>query len=314
MIDLKTKLIDFQFRKNILQLKKSKTLNCKVKKKMEVIEKRQTRASTSKQAQVVESAKKTGLSTKNKAKSLKKVKVLKASDLKDISSDFSELSDDDDAECSIETDESLRKCSCGYNPYQKNDNKTTEDKCAMTRAFFNHITYPSFKMLLDVSNKSQTRPTKQWALFVEIKKVEGEAKSEFKVIGKTRFHEEVEVNFINDKDANPTTFQWSDLKKGYVLAILYAEAKDDAVEVGNLDNCYVFKSCMINLLDEAFSVLDEADMVQRKQSPICRLCNIGIGSSFHEHTKENTCKQCKMAKYCSKVSSRKIWLKMYQSK
>ena len=120
---------------------------------MEVIEKRQTRASTSKQAQVVESAKKTGLSTKNKAKSLKKVKVLKASDLKDISSDFSELSDDDDAECSIETDESLRKCSCGYNPYQKNDNKTTEDKCAMTRAFFNHITYRSFKMLLDISNK-----------------------------------------------------------------------------------------------------------------------------------------------------------------
>ena len=109
---------------------------------------------------------------------------------------------------------------------------------------------------------------------VEIVKAEDGDKSKLKVIiGKTKFDEEVEIKFINDKNTSPATFKWSDLKKGYVLAILYAEAKDGAVEVGNLDNCYVFKASLTNVTNEGFATLEDADYVHRKWTLLCRNCD-----------------------------------------
>jgi hypothetical protein len=187
------------------------------------------------------------------------------------------------------------KCQCGYDPHKRQDIYDVIQKgCAATRAFLNHVTFPSLKMIREMSGKQLRH---HWVFFVEIVKVDEQNLS---CTGNSIFGEEVTVKFTSNK--KPTTFLWSEMKTGHVLAIFYAQASKIEVEVSELDNCYIFPAFFKNLINEGYAVLEDADLKHRKWIPICRQCGDYIESREFDFEKKTIipCKQCKTAHYCSK--------------
>ena len=104
----------------------------------------------------------------------------------------------------------------------------------------------------------------------------------------------------------PTTFAWSDLKAGHTLFVLYAKRRslgscmggNEGVRItaDELHTCFVFKSNLENVYDEAARLLNDADCAQRGERLECFGCGIKCDTL-------SRCSSCKLAKYCSKVSS-----------
>jgi len=199
-------------------------------------------------------------------------------------------------------------CDCGYDPESKKTSPTAED-CPVTQALSNHITFPSVKIMPDVddSNKiyydqDEGTPLKHWCFLVELH----ELKQPRRWSGFTPFGELVTVDFQNEPDEKPTTFAWSDLKAGNTLAILYAE-KQDRTEIveENLDSCYVFKSNLIDLLEEAKRLLNDSDMNAVDEKSSCFGCGVIC-------EKISRCGNCKLAKYCSRECQAKCWKEVHK--
>lgn len=196
-----------------------------------------------------------------------------------------------------------RQCDCGYDPEHKKKG-SNEEKCPVTLALNNHITFPSLKMLPKDDdpkelfyNTETGTPKQHWCFLIELH----ESLAPRTWSGFTTFGEKVVLKFDNDNDEKPTTFSWSDLKSGHTVAILYAE-KYDKIQIieSNLDSCYIFKTNFIDLFDEARHILNDADFNAKEEKSACFGCGI---------TCENIsrCANCKLAKYCSRECQSKCW-------
>ena len=202
------------------------------------------------------------------------------------------------------------KCWCNYPPQIeclrtktcKNDEDEDESddmKCKTTQAFVNHNVFPSFAMLQkNISTEQRSLPTKgnHWALLVDIVKTEDMPRS---IIGKTKFDEEVKINFMDVRVA-PITFAWSDMKVGHSLAILYVKRILDIIVVSDLDNCFIVKASLLDINNERFSILDSDDSVDNG-SLFCQDCNKEIISSRYVKKPLINCQNCCVAYFCSEV-------------
>jgi hypothetical protein len=200
---------------------------------------------------------------------------------------------DSAAQCDYKPNQ--RTCMCHYDPHKEEDDNIDDDvlkeHCPITRALQNHITFPSLKLLQKISQKPYGF---HWALLVEIVSVN---ESQFECTGETRFGELVKISFQNR--TTPSTFKWHMLRKGHVLAILYAKYLLDLVQVGHLDDCYIFPACLSDVLEQAYLALDIKDVRNKNESPLCYSCDSPIIESYFN--KSVVCKNCKIAEYCSKV-------------
>ena len=117
--------------------------------------------------------------------------------------------------------------------------------------------------------------------------------------GFSLFGEKVSLNFASDKE--PTTFAWSDLKQGHTVAILYAQKNRDSKVIQDcLNKCFVFKSALVGLLDEAKNLLNDSDLQAKTEKSACFGC-------FNVCEKISRCSSCKLAKYCSVECQQKCW-------
>lgn len=119
--------------------------------------------------------------------------------------------------------------------------------------------------------------------------------------GFNTFGDEIHVYFDIEKNEEPTTFSWADLKEGNTMAILYAEQKqfkngDSAIIETNLDMCYIFKESLSFVNHEAHMLLLDADLMVKNQ-PSCFTCQYNCAGKVSVR-----CANCKLAKYCSKVT------------
>jgi hypothetical protein len=87
-------------------------------------------------------------------------------------------------------------------------------------------------------DKEDGSPKFHWCLFVQIE----EKIDEMSWLGFTSFYEKVTLVIEKDSEQIPSTFLWSDLKKGNTAAILYAEKTKSLVVETCLDFVFVFKS------------------------------------------------------------------------
>lgn len=199
-------------------------------------------------------------------------------------------------------------CECGYVPvnaskFKTNSRKlsTVHDTCTSRIALNNHITFPSTNMLTDYDNPSTIYydtssgiPKCHWAMLLEIAELKGSSE----IIGVNNFNQIVKVKF--QTDALNQKFDWTNVKKGHVLAILYAERKRNRILIEDLDYCYVFNATLSALNDEAFKLLDDADLASKREEQECFGCAMKCESL-------SRCAKCKLAKYCSKECQAKSW-------
>ncbi|CAF0780780.1 unnamed protein product [Brachionus calyciflorus] len=127
----------------------------------------------------------------------------------------------------------------------------------------------------------------------------------------SRFGEKVPIHFYNESNEMPVSFTWQDLKKGHTLAILYAERKtfldlSEGIRQEALETCYVFKTGLKNLEEEASKVLDLKDLNFKKSPEKCFSCGVEKESLLR-------CAKCKLAVYCSKECQVKSWQSVHKN-
>jgi hypothetical protein len=214
----------------------------------------------------------------------------------------------DEAETEVTREENSKyMCRCSYSI--ETEATPNAEKCPINVALQNHVTYPPFKLLSSSESPSAVHfnltkhiPNKHWVLLVEIDEYSAN-KLSCSLKGKTLFGEEVCVVFNpSDKSKAPTTFAWSNMKKGNTIAIMYAEKKtNDTVEVTNFDFCYVFNSKLKDLAMHASILLENADLKSRHESPVCFKCDLTINNndSYEPLNKEPIyCPKCNLAVFC----------------
>lgn len=166
----------------------------------------------------------------------------------------------------------------------------------------NHRSFPPFADIPDDNELDEEylgfngiaySETRHWCIFGEI--VYDISFGRPRVILKTRFGEEVGVHFHLHCDS-PTFFDWSDLKIGSTMGILYPfshQFMDMSVGIReeNPDTVMVFPSSLDSLTKEV-------DIVAAHSSNTCDLCGKG-GSS--------QCGRCKGPRYCSKECQLAHW-------
>jgi hypothetical protein len=207
--------------------------------------------------------------------------------------------------------ESLRRrktCNCGYNPFS--ERPVNRDHCSVNLALQNHVTFPSFELMTDLSEPSMLyykensrrnlEPQRHWASLLDIQEVMQFPK--FISLTWNIYGESIMVAFYPENGDRPSTFNWSDIKLGHTLCILYPEKKtfsainpdiEPGIIVVNLDSCFVFNAPLNLVHEEAQKLLRNADL-ETNQMLECFTCGT---------RKENLsqCGSCKLAKYCSKV-------------
>jgi hypothetical protein len=196
-------------------------------------------------------------------------------------------------------------CECGYDPSGKS--KITDAKCSSILPLYNHIAFPSLKMLPDDKevkelyyDRENGSPKLHWCFFIEIeKKIKWNTWSGF-----TRFCEPVTLELKLENEENPVTFELSDVKRGHTIAILYAEKNESSIIEDCLDYCYVFKESIKVLYEEAAKLLVNSDLVSKQLSPAC----FGCANEY----KLSRCTVCLLAKYCSLQCQRECWKNGHQ--
>jgi hypothetical protein len=118
------------------------------------------------------------------------------------------------------------------------------------------------------------------------------------------YGDEVHVYFDLEADEEPTTFAWEDLVDGNTMVILYADQKkfangDSLVVETNADSCFVFRESLEMVKHEAHMLLQDAELMGRGEQSSCFSC-----AYSNDTLTLIRCANCKLAKYCSKVSSR----------
>lgn len=117
-------------------------------------------------------------------------------------------------------------CPCGFTQ-NKNDYSSKRQKCPVTTALQNHITFPCLELLNDYYNPSKFymkfeqnenmfgtdpgKPRRHWALLVDIKKVTSHCGIGYD--GLNIFGEFTQMNYFTIAE-KPTTFSFDDIKKG----------------------------------------------------------------------------------------------------
>lgn len=213
--------------------------------------------------------------------------------------------------------ESLRRrktCNCGYNPFS--ERPVNRDHCSVNLALQNHVTFPSFELMTDLSEPSMLyykensrrnlEPQRHWASLLDIQEVMQFPK--FISLTWNIYGESIMVAFYPENGDRPSTFNWSDIKLGHTLCILYPEKKtfsainpdiEPGIIVVNLDSCFVFNAPLNLVHEEAQKLLRNADL-ETNQMLECFTCGT---------RKENLsqCGSCKLAKYCSKECQMTSW-------
>ena len=207
--------------------------------------------------------------------------------------------------------ESLRRrkpCGCGYDPFSQRP--VNRDNCSVNLALQNHITFPSFQLMTDLSepsmlyykenNRRNLEPQRHWASLLDIQEVMQFPK--FICLTWNYYGESIMVAFYPENGDQPRTFKWSDIEIGHTLCILYPEKKtfseinpdiEPGIIVVNLDSCFVLNAPLSLVQEEAQKSLRNTG-IQEKQMLECFNCGA---------RRENLmqCGNCKLAKYCSKV-------------
>ena len=188
-------------------------------------------------------------------------------------------------------------CKCGFMP---NENKPVPLECKRKPRYhpikitnsplINHIHFPTISLLS--SEKSSPKPIYfsrektpliQWALLVEIQSVEKysifEGNYPTKLSGFSPLNELVKIQFPASVllPTEPETFSWSDMKPGHTIAILYAEKtknndnNDEYVSPGykHLNRVFVFKLTTEKLLEEAWTLINNADLIRENKTLEC---------------------------------------------
>ena len=198
-----------------------------------------------------------------------------------------------------------KKCDCGYNPHDSDYDMT--ESCPVKLALRNHITFPPFYLMTEYHSPSTIYfdmtdvgfyPARHWAALFEIKNNISLARPG--IVGWNQFGELVQVHFYHDNGLEPKTFQWSDFIPGNTLAILYPERKtfldgNEGIREESLESCFVFKASLDKVQKEAQLLLRNADLRHKQEQEECFGCGLK-----QEGLKQ--CANCKLAKYCSKVS------------
>ena len=221
-----------------------------------------------------------------------------------------------------------RKCECGYDPFSaytlafirtkdeiKIKNKD-EETCPVNLPLGNHITFPSLKMLPKTDevkelfyNSHDGFPKRHWCLLVELNEKIKEDKTSKIWSGYTVFGENIKLVIESQENEKPTQFDWSDLKQGNTVAILYATAVECVVCVQSrhvFKAWYVFKTGISNLQFEATKLLINADLSVKKIPQKC----FGCGD---DNKMVSSCAKCLLAKYCTVECQRKCWLESHKN-
>lgn len=251
------------------------------------------------------------------------------------------MSDPQYKQARMETPEELARCrkpcKCGYSPLEtfysphaRGIDEAKAKKCSCELALRNHITFPSFELMVknegmlvernpdkiltrlsklyyaSKAKKDNFEPLRHWATLVQI--TEDLTSKENDIICCSvynQFGERFDVHFFPHKGEEPETFKWSQMKPGSTMAILYPEKKPFlnlrwGIKQNDLDTVFIFDTSLKKVQDEAERLLQSADLgPNSKETSECFSCGIKADLS--------RCASCKLAKYCSKECQTKAW-------
>ena len=114
--------------------------------------------------------------------------------------------------------------------------------------------------------------------------------------------EDVMVHFYHEENEKPSTFQWSDLKPGTTIAILYPysyQFRDGSVGIReeNLDSVFIFHTNLNSLQRESQKILQGGN--------VCCFETDIINNHINDVLFQ--CAQCRIAKYCCKDHQKSDW-------
>lgn len=189
-------------------------------------------------------------------------------------------------------------CVCGE--IISKTNAKTKRKCTSNEALKNHAIFPTFSAIIE---PKYDLFMSHWALLVEIHSIEKQKGLPICIIGFTPQKEFTTVminqiySFIGDN-----TFNWSDLKMGHTLALLYAQLEPSTKNVSVMvpNSCIILKESIFDLQEHAKKLLNDADFISRKEVNECFGCQQKCNDI-------KRCSGCKLAKYCSLECQQKDW-------
>ncbi|CAF0800959.1 unnamed protein product [Brachionus calyciflorus] len=220
-----------------------------------------------------------------------------------------------------------RSCLCGYRIddgcgqvfYSLNQIDRRHD-CSVVKALRNHITFPSFELLYDITDPTESleiyfkpervEPLRHFAFLIQVARDISLMRPG--IFGYSQFGEPVKVYFYHDKGNTPKTFSWSDFQKlGSTLVILYPVRKtftdgQIGIRQENLNSCFIFKSNIHNLESEAQKLLDSKDAKFTNKNTQCFNCSVEKETLLR-------CSKCKLALYCSTECQKKSWATHHKS-
>jgi hypothetical protein len=177
------------------------------------------------------------------------------------------------------------------------------------KALSHPVTFPSFSNLSDLYNPSLDywcenygvlHISRDWALIAEVTDVAFFIRPHFEV--RTRDGEVFRISFYPETPPLPG-FDVSSVQVGHTFALLHAERKTfmdmtEGIRLENLSSCWVFKTSLQRLQQEAEQILASADAAHANTPIACFICGNPAASR---------CAKCKLARYCSRECQVKGW-------
>mmetsp|Transcript_4965 Transcript_4965/g.7322 ORF Transcript_4965/g.7322 Transcript_4965/m.7322 type:complete len:529 (+) Transcript_4965:77-1663(+) len=155
--------------------------------------------------------------------------------------------------------------------------------------------------------------TKHWCFMADIMEVSFDFVRP-RVHVRTFAGEVLVAHFYHEREEAPTTFQWSDLKKGACIAIMYAYRKQMmdftvGIRVEYLDAVFVFQGSLDMLRKENDKLLSDPQVCFERT---CLNVNVAVTSNNDVTGKLLLCSRCKRSKFCCKEHQKSDWLSCHK--
>ena len=103
-------------------------------------------------------------------------------------------------------------------------------------------------------------PVRHWCLVGEVKEFVEYVRPRVSI--KLKNGQEIIVHFYHEKTDHPTTFKWSEIKKGKTMAILYAKRRQFmdfsiGIRQEHLDSVYIFNASLETLFQTAAEITNK---------------------------------------------------------